>query len=84
MPEESLSPEALRLNFAAKGMSAKELVALSGAHTVRSQSLGAARYSHACMRVCAQPEDRPACMLRELTLSVACLCSWAARASESR
>jgi catalase (peroxidase I) len=35
LPEESLSAEALRLNFAAKGMSAKELVALSGAHTVR-------------------------------------------------
>ena len=35
LPEETLSAEALRLNFAAKGMSAQELVALSGAHTVR-------------------------------------------------
>ena len=31
LPEETLSAEALRLNFAAKGMSARELVALSGA-----------------------------------------------------
>ena len=34
LPAETLSAEALRLNFAAKGMSAQELVALSGAHTV--------------------------------------------------
>ena len=39
LPEETLSAEALRLNFAAKGMSARELVALSGAHTVRQNSL---------------------------------------------
>ena len=38
LPEETLSAEALRLNFAAKGMSARELVALSGAHTVRRLS----------------------------------------------
>ena len=40
LPEESLSAEALRLSFAAKGMSAQELVALSGAHTVRQQYEG--------------------------------------------
>ena len=34
LPEETLSAEALRLNFEAKGLSAQELIALSGAHTV--------------------------------------------------
>ena len=34
LPEETLSAEALRLSFEAKGLSAQELVALSGAHTV--------------------------------------------------
>lgn len=35
LPEETLSAEALRLSFESKGLSAQELVALSGAHTVR-------------------------------------------------
>ncbi len=39
LPEETLSAEGLRLNFAAKGMSAQELVALSGAHTVSDRAL---------------------------------------------
>ncbi len=34
LPAETLSAEALRLNFEAKGLSAQELIALSGAHTV--------------------------------------------------
>lgn len=34
LPEETLSAEALRLHFAAMGMSPQELVVLSGAHTV--------------------------------------------------
>ena len=34
LPEETLSAEGLRLNFEAKGLSAQELIALSGAHTV--------------------------------------------------
>ncbi len=36
LPEETLSAEALRLTFAAMGMSSQELVALSGAHTVHT------------------------------------------------
>ena len=39
LPEETLSAEALRLTFAAMGMSPQELVALSGAHTVDAQAL---------------------------------------------
>ena len=34
MPAETLTAEQLRTAFAAKGISAQELVALSGAHTV--------------------------------------------------
>lgn len=34
MPAETLTAEQLRSAFAAKGISAQELVALSGAHTV--------------------------------------------------
>ena len=34
LPEETLSAEALRMSFESKGLSAQELVALSGAHTV--------------------------------------------------
>ncbi len=53
LPEETLSAEALRLNFAAKGMSARELVALSGAHTVRQKPLpGLAEGFHALQCAC--------------------------------
>ena len=38
LPEETLSAEALRLHFAAMGMSPQELVALSGAHTVCTEN----------------------------------------------
>ena len=38
LPAETLSAEALRLNFEAKGLSAQELIALSGAHTVSPSS----------------------------------------------
>ena len=34
LPEETLSAEALRMSFESKGLSAQDLVALSGAHTV--------------------------------------------------
>lgn len=37
MPAETLTAEQLRGAFAAKGISAQELVALSGAHTVLTQ-----------------------------------------------
>ncbi|BDA46786.1 Putative L-ascorbate peroxidase 6 [Coccomyxa sp. Obi] len=40
LPEETLSAEALRLHFAAMGMSPQELVALSGAHTLGSKGYG--------------------------------------------
>ncbi len=45
MPEETLSAEALRLSFEAKGLSAQELVALSGAHTVSPSILSSLWYS---------------------------------------
>ena len=51
LPEETLSAEALRLNFAAKGMSARELVALSGAHTVRYKPLVGCRRFSSCLEV---------------------------------
>jgi len=37
MPAETLTAAQLRAAFAAKGISAQELVALSGAHPVRAQ-----------------------------------------------
>lgn len=41
MPEETLDGPALRAHFAAAGLSVRELVALSGAHTVGGKGFGA-------------------------------------------
>jgi L-ascorbate peroxidase len=41
MPSETLSGAALRAHFAAAGFSARELVALSGAHTLGGKGFGA-------------------------------------------
>ena len=48
MPEETLSAEALRLSFEAKGLSAQELVALSGAHTVSLSNLPSSWFASTC------------------------------------
>ena len=48
MPAETLTAEQLRSAFAAKGISAQELVALSGAHTVRPPVTAISLFSFNC------------------------------------
>jgi hypothetical protein len=55
MPAETLTAAQLRAAFAAKGISAQELVALSGAHTARS--------SAAAVQQCDVEKSSPVSML---------------------
>ena len=91
MPAQDASAEQLVANFAAKGLSAEELVVLSGSHTVRRRTAAAHEGQG-----CAAPEALPACSCTcapPLTLlransraafpPLCAPCSWAARATET-